>query len=116
MAVKTSDGFEYHVNNTGSTKSALDIGDNGALLKVYGGAVPASPNDALGAATLLVVYSVGGTGNGLSLDAHATDKRTLVKPAGETWQGTAVATGLATFYRLVRSDDNGSASATQQRV
>lgn len=117
MAIKTSDGFEYHINVSGSTLDAFDTAGYGLLLKVYGGPVPSSPNDALGAATLLVVYSLEGAGSGLSLEAHATDKRTLIKPSGATWQGTAVATGLATFYRLVRhSGDDGTASTTQQRI
>ena len=117
MAIKTSDGFERHVNTVGSTQSALDHVGNGALLKLYAGAVPASPNDALGAATLLLTYSLTGTGGGVHLAEHATDKRTLVMQTGELWQGTAVASGLATFYRLVRhTGDDGAASTTQQRV
>ena len=41
---------------------------------------------------------------------------TLQKNASETWQGTNVASGTATFFRHVASGDDGTASTTQARM
>ena len=38
------------------------------------------------------------------------------KPAGETWSGTNVASGTASFYRLVLPADTGAASTSAPRV
>jgi hypothetical protein len=117
MAIKTSDGFAYHVNNTGSVRDALGMGGSKGLLKLYQGTVPTNPNAAVNATDLLLTYSLNGAGTGLTLLPHATDKRTVIKDAAETWQGTVAKTGTATFYRFVRhTGDDGTLSDTQQRV
>jgi hypothetical protein len=111
MTIKTSTGLRNGMLGTGSFKSLMD----GGLLKVYGGAVPASADAALGGATLLVTISLNGAGGGLSFDAAAADG-VIVKTASELWTGTVGTSGTATFYRFVAAGDDGTASTTQKRV
>lgn len=40
----------------------------------------------------------------------------VYQPSGESWFGTNVATGVATFFRIVRPNDDGSNSTTAFRI
>lgn len=85
------------------------------VMKIYGGTVPANAHDSLGGATLLRTVSNNGAGTGLSFES-ATVGGMLVKSTSETWKGTNVATGTATFYRMVLLTDDGSADTTVPRL
>jgi hypothetical protein len=111
MTLKISTGFRDGVLVTGSVRSRA----NGKVIRIYGGTVPADANAALGSATLLCEVSVGGTGTGVTFEATPVDGA-LVKTAAETWSGTNVATGTATFWRLVASADDGTLSTVAERV
>ena len=111
MPVKASTGLRNHVLATGSVKSALD----GGFVKLYAGTVPATADAALGAATLLCVIYSNGVSAGVNLAATASDGA-IAKAAAETWSGTNVATGTATFFRHVAAADDGGASITAPRL
>ena len=111
MTLKISTGLRNGVLVTGSLKSQLD----GKVVKIYGGAVPDDADAALGAATLLCTVSVGGTGTGVTFESTPVDGA-IVKTASETWSGTNVATGTATFWRIATNADDGSASTSAVRV
>lgn len=111
MTLKISTGLRTAVLVTGSLKAALDA----KLVYIYGGAVPADADAALGSATLLCTISVGGVGTGVTFESTPVDGA-LVKTAAETWSGTNAATGTATFWRIAASADDGTASTTAVRV
>lgn len=111
MTLKISTGLRNAVLVTGSLRSRV----NGKIIRIYGGSVPATANAALGGATLLCTVSVGGTGTGVTFEATPVDGA-LVKTAAETWSGTNVATGTATFWRLVDTGDDGTLSTSAERV
>lgn len=111
MTIKASTGLRNKILDTSSLKTALSLG----FIKIYAGAVPATADASLGAATLLCTLSVGGAGTGLTMDTAASGG-VLLKNAAETWQGTNVATGTATFYRHVAPADTGASSATEPRI
>jgi len=115
MAIKFSTGLKNAVLDTNSLKTSLDDG----YIKVYSGTIPADADAALGAAVLLNTYSdngaAAGAGNGLDLDTSAASGAISKAPA-QVWKGTAVATATASFWRYVQLADDGSASATQQRI
>lgn len=111
MTLKISTGLRNAVLVTGSLKSQLD----GKVVRIYGGAVPADADAALGAATLGCTISVGGTGTGVTFEATPVDGA-LVKTAAETWSGTNAATTTATFWRIEATADAGDASTTAIRV
>lgn len=110
MALKLSTGTRVGLAVTGSLRSLL----NGSTIKIYGGTVPASADDDIGSATLLCTVSVGGDGTGVTFESTAPGG-VLTKTAAETWQGTNVASGTATFFRISPPSDPGTASSTVVR-
>ena len=112
--MKLSTGLENAVLVTGSLKASLNL----CFLKVYSGTVPADADAALGGATLLHCFSAGagGTGGtGGTFDATPVNGA-IVKTASETWTGSSVASGTASFARLVLGSDDGTSSTTQVRM
>lgn len=74
------------------------------VLKIYSGAQPSSPNDAV-SGTLLVTITLssgtfvsGAVANGLEFGAAAAG--VLSKKSGEVWSGVGVAAGTAGYFRL----------------
>lgn len=89
---------------------------NGKVLRIYAGATPADATAALGGATLLVEISNDATGVGLTMNATVTSDGLIEKNSSEVWRGVAVATGTASFFRLVDPADTGTASTTAERL
>lgn len=109
MTTKISTGLLAALLTTGGIKETLD----GSEFRLYTGIEPESADDSIGGATLLTTIKNGASG--ITLDA-VTTPGLLRKPAAETWQGTNVATGTATWYRLVKSADTGAASTSAVRL
>ena len=81
----------------------------GCKIAIYSGTQPADA-DSVAAGTLLVTISESGGANGLTWgDAVAG---VLSKAAAETWQGTAVATNTAGWFRCYQSGDNPANAET----
>lgn len=119
MAFLVSTGLRNHLLDTGSFIAAAD----GMELHIYGSPtsqaaadalVPSSADDAVGSATLLCTVTVDDGGTGLGF-ATAAASGVIAKDSAETWLGTNLATGYASFYRLTESTDDGSASTTVKR-
>lgn len=96
----------------GSTGLAGAFEAGGMELRIYAGALPADADAAIGGATLLVTIKNGASP--LTWDNPAAG--TISKPAGETWSGTAVASGTATFGRFVVASDVGDVNTTAVRL
>jgi hypothetical protein len=111
MTIKVSTGLRNAMLASSSVKGSLDNG----FVKIYAGTVPATADAALGSATLLCTVSVGGSGTGLTFASSAASG-IITKATAETWSGTNVATGTATFYRHVASTDTGVLSTTEARI
>ena len=112
MAFKFSTGLRNALLDTSSVRDSLDGGE----IRIYSGTPPSSPNDAVDEDnTLLVTITVDSGDTGLGFEA-AADSGTLMKATDETWSGEVEATGTASFFRFVQSDDTGDASTTAQRV
>ncbi|QRF60251.1 hypothetical protein [Variovorax paradoxus] len=107
--LKLSTGLRNYMLDTGALKAALAGGE----IRIYAGTVPDTADAALGGATLLCVVKNGGAG--INYDASAAGG-VLAKAPGETWSGTNVATGTATFFRHVLASDDGTLSTTQRRI
>lgn len=84
-------------------------------INIYTGSQPASANDAA-TGTLLVTITKGGDGStGLTWEP-ASGNGVASKPSGDVWQGTAVASGTAGWFRCyAEGDDPSSSSATAAR-
>lgn len=91
------------------------------VLKIYSGTQPTEADDAV-AGTLLVTitesagaFVAGAFDNGLEFGAAASGA--IAKSASETWQGVAVASGVAGWFRLCANDtDAGAESTTLPRI
>lgn len=116
MSLSYSTGFKNKLLDTESLKSIFDDG----YIKIYAAsATPADADAALVGETLLCTYSDNnqgvGAGQGLDLEAAAISGA-IAKAAGQTWSGTAGATGTALFWRYEQSTDTGGASTTEERI
>lgn len=111
MALKVSTGLRNHMMVTGSFKNAMDAG----FLKIYSGTVPATADDALGGAVLLVTISLNSGGTGLTFETTATSG-IASKKGSETWSGVIASSGTAAFFRFVTAADTGVLSTTEKRL
>lgn len=121
MALKTSTGLRNYLLASGDD---FATGMSGILLKIYGSAtsqaaadalIPATADASIGSATLLCTISVDGGGTGGTFDTSPSSG-VITKATGETWKGTNVASGYASFYRGVLSADTGALSTTDKRI
>ena len=110
---KISTGLRNHLLAGGSFKNGMD----GMVIKVYddSGAIPVSPDDAVGSAVLLCVLTKNGAGTGLSFDGTPV-AGVLSKDSAEEWFGEILASGRGAFFRGVAITDTGAASATAKRI
>lgn len=111
MGMKISTGLAKAMLDTGSLKANL----TGMKLKIYSGTEPATADAALGAAVLLVTISDAGGAGALSFEAAAVGN-VIEKLASQTWSGTCVASGTASFCRLELASDTGASSSSEIRV
>lgn len=110
--MKLSTGLRNYMMATGAFKGAMD----GSVIQIYSGSAPTSPDDAVpGTAVLLCTVSVNGDGTGLTF-AQGGSAGLLVKTPAEAWQGTNLAGGTASWFRMVAPADTGAASTTAVRV
>lgn len=112
MTLKASTGLRDKMLVTSSFKAAMDLGK----INLYSGAVPASADDALGAAVLLCPITNNSTATGLTIAATTVSGGVSQKTVAEVWSGVNVASGTATFFRHVAPGDDGTLSTTQARV
>jgi hypothetical protein len=73
----------------------ISYAGSGSIIRIYSGSQPANANTAITTQTLLVPLVVSGT---FGTDTNGTITLSTVT------NGTAVATGTASFFRIVKSD------------
>jgi len=82
------------------------------VLNVYDGTVPTNAESPLSGNNLLVAYVNGATLPAFNLVlVYDETNNALVLDTGEVLQGTAGATGTATFFRIEAQDDDGLSDA-----
>lgn len=112
MTLKASTALRNKLLDTNPFRTIFNLG----FIKIYDGPVPASADAALDAANhLLDTISNNGGGTGLTF-ASAASGGAITKTLAETWSGVAIASGTATFYRLVTPTDTGALSTTEARL
>lgn len=112
MTLKASTALRNKLLDTSPFRTIFNLG----FIKIYDGPVPASADAALtGDNHLLVTISISGGGTGLTFAAAAANGA-ITKTLAETWSGSAIATGTASFYRLVTPTDTGALSTTEARL
>lgn len=108
MTIKISTGLLAAILTTGGIKETLDGGE----FRLYSGIEPAAADDSIGGATLLCTIKNGAS----TITFDSSTPGVLTKPAGETWQANNVASGTATWFRLVKPADTGAASTSAVRL
>lgn len=111
MGLKVSTGLANAILAGGGLKTAL----TGMVMRIYAGTEPTTADSSIGAATLLVTITDAGGGGALSFEANAV-AGVLEKSSSQVWEGTAVATGTATFCRLLLPADTDASSTTAVRL
>jgi len=107
--MKLSTGLRDGLLSGDSLKALLDGGE----IRIYDTTtIPASADDAISGATLLV--TIKNAGSGITFAAAAGG--VMQKAAAEVWSGVNAATGTAKFYRHVLSADDGTASSSAVRI
>jgi hypothetical protein len=110
MALQLSTGLRNQLLDTGSFRSIFNL----SFIDVYAGSVPANADAAI-SNTKLVTYTNNATATGLTFAAAAA-AGVITKTLAETWSGTSVAAGTATFWRLRTSSDTNALSTTFARM
>ena len=113
MAFRLSTGLRNAMLGSTGFKGALD----GGVIKIFSGSIPADGDTDEGTGTLLLEVTVGAAvlpGGGLVLASAADGSITKVLVA--VWQGVAVATGTAAWFRFYDSAETTGASTTAVRL
>lgn len=111
MTLKASTGLRDYLAVSGSLYAALYRG----FIDIYAGTVPSTADASIGSATKLCRISLSSSATGISFSTLSTSGA-LPKDPTEVWSGTNIAAGTASFFRFVKSTDDGTASTTQIRL
>lgn len=86
---------------------------NDSVIRIYEGTVPETADAAIGTANVLVEVrsSEGGT-----LSFEVDEQGRVMKSSNQAWNGTAMQSGKATFYRLVKESDSDGVATTEMRI
>jgi len=103
--------------------SLKDVFKDG-VLRIYSGAQPASPDDAVNGSLLVEIsldagtFAAGDYESGIEFELEASvTLGELEKESAETWQGVGAIAGTATWFRLVGNvADTGLLSTTLPRI
>lgn len=95
---------------TSSLKAALD----GSVFRIYAGTVPATPDDSIGDAVLLVEIN-SASGDGLKFEVDL-EQAILTKDSTQVWNGTAQKSGEASFFRISKPSDTDGKATTEIRL
>jgi hypothetical protein len=101
---------------TGSRRTNL----NGGTIRFYSGTMPADADAALGSATLIMELTSDGAAfggaNGVNFE-NASTAGVMQKDPAQDWKTNSITTsGTPTWWRWVKSGDDGLASTTQIRA
>lgn len=106
MAARLSTGLVKKLMDTAPFKTIFD----GCFIDIYSGTQPASADDVPTGTKLVTLYS-NGTSAGLHFEAVAAGG-VATKLASESWTGTALADGVAGWFRVREATDAGTAAST----
>lgn len=110
--LKISTGLRNAMLATGSFRTAVAS----CVLNIYAGTEPATADAALGGATLLCTITTDGDGTtALAWEASAA-AGVLTKELDDTWSGTNLETGTASFFRMQTLADPGDSSDSAVRI
>jgi hypothetical protein len=111
MALNLSTGLRDDILDTGGLNTLLAQGE----IRIFSGSAPSLANDTETGTLLVTINTVTGTGFDLSFKDTAASG--VLSKQTSTWDGVAVATGTAGYFRYCAStSDAGGTSTTALRI
>jgi hypothetical protein len=111
MALSISTGLRDGVLDTSALNALLDQGE----LRIFSGSAPSTADDTETGTLLVTINTV--TGSGFDLSFQDTAASGVLSKQINTWDGVAVASGTAGYFRLCAStSDAGGTSTTEVRI
>lgn len=111
MALSLSTGLRNGILDTSPLNTLLDGGE----IRIFSGSGPATADDTETGTLLVTINTV--TGSGFDLHFLNTAASGVLSKSTNTWDGVAVATGTAGYFRYCAStSDAGGTSTTEIRI
>jgi len=111
MALSISTGLRNGILDASALNTLLSTGE----IRIFSGSAPADA-DAIESGTLLVTINTS-TGSGFDLKFQLTAAAGVLSKQTNTWDGVAVATGVAGYFRYCADKtDPGTATTTEVRI
>lgn len=111
MTLSLSTGLRNGILDSNALDALLDAGE----IRIFSGSAPSTPDDTE-TGTLLVTIN-GSTGSGFDCRFQNTASSGTLSKQTNTWDGVAVATGTAGYFRYCAStSDAGGTSTTEIRI
>jgi hypothetical protein len=108
MALVLSTGLRQGILHTAALNALLDAGE----IRIWSGSAPADADDTA-TGTLLVTINTS-TGSGFNLHFLNTAVAGVLSKASDTWDGVAVQTGTAGYFRYCASTSDGNGTSTSE--
>lgn len=110
MTAKLSTGLTEFLANTGGVREAFH---GSSRISIYAGVAPAGANLSATGATLLCVVTAAGSPLEFETDVSGG---VVTKASAQTWSGTNLATGTATWFRMESTTDDRSEDPSSIRL
>ncbi len=111
MALSLSTGLRNGVLDANPLNTLLATGE----IRIFSGSAPATADDTETGTLLVTINTV--TGSGFDLSFKNTATAGVLSKQVNTWDGVAVATGTAGYFRFCAStSDAGGTSTTEVRI
>lgn len=111
MALNLSTGLRDAILDTAGLNTNLDAGE----IRIFSGSAPSLANDTETGTLLVTINTV--TGSGFDCKFQDTATAGVLSKQVNTWDGVAVATGTAGYFRYCAStSDAGGTSTTEIRI
>lgn len=111
MALSLSTGLRNGILDANPLNTLLDAGE----IRIFSGAGPSTADDTETGTLLVTINTV--TGSGFDLHFQNTATSGVLSKQTNTWDGVAVATGTAGYFRYCAStSDLGGTSTTAVRI
>ncbi len=111
MALSLSTGLRNGILDANPLNTLLDAGE----IRIFSGAGPSTADDTQTGTLLVTINTV--TGSGFDLKFQNTAASGVLSKQTNTWDGVAVATGTAGYFRYCAStSDAGGTSTTEVRI
>lgn len=111
MALNLSTGLRNGILDASALNTLLNAGE----IRIFSGAAPSLANDTQTGTLLVKINTV--TGSGFNCKFKNTATSGVLSKQTNTWDGVAVATGTAGYFRYCAStSDSGATSTTLVRI